>query len=463
MPERGFFFSKQAAATSTAIHDPQRMGELWHSPDDWDYYTMPQSHAAGRRLHWPRGKVLGGSHSLNAMFWVRGTPADYDGWETDGCPGWSWRDVLPVFREIEDFDGGESEFRGAGGPLDVRADYPLHPVQQSIIDAAVQWDLPHNPDYNGASIDGVSQQQLTARGERRLSTYRAYVQPVLAASPLTLETGAKVSRLLVEDGRASGVEYVREGERRTAHAALVVLCSGAIDTPAVLLRSGIGPADELRGLGIDVTADSPFVGANLHDHLLSPLSSRAMYLILRPWIPPSLLTWSKTALAAWEASGNVAEPLSALTEPMTMSPLMPPALAAPEQPESAMTVMVVAAAAPTAIANLRFIRFPTFLGLVHRDRIVVRRRWDWCNLRSAHRRASWSTLGRRLWRELSRSEQHLVVQRMGGDVPDATTSHVGGCALRVWFRAPRVKRKRRRLIDSFDRRQRSRWIYKERT
>src|SRR5699024_1343114 len=108
--------------TNHAIHDPSRQGALWHSPDDWDYYTVPQTHAAGRRLHWPRGKVLGGSHSLNAMIWVRGTARDYDHWAELGTQGWSWQDVLPIFKQIENYDGGASDLRGGSGPLDVIAD-----------------------------------------------------------------------------------------------------------------------------------------------------------------------------------------------------------------------------------------------------------------------------------------------------------------------------------------------------
>ena len=144
-----------------AIHDPMRLAEIWHSPDDWDYYTVPQEHAAGRRLHLPRGKVLGGSHALNAMIWVRCAPADFDHWASLGNEGWAWNDVLPVYKAIEDYSGGPSDLRGEGGPLPVTGDYPLVPIQESIIEAAVQEGLEHNPDYNGDHLDGVSQEQVT--------------------------------------------------------------------------------------------------------------------------------------------------------------------------------------------------------------------------------------------------------------------------------------------------------------
>lgn len=257
-----------------AIHDPSRMGELWHSPDDWDYFTVPQAHAAGRRLHLPRGKVLGGSHALNAMIWVRCAPADYDHWASLGNDGWGWDDVLPVYRAIERFSGGASDLHGAEGLLDVTDDYLLDPIQESIIAAAVEEGLEHNPDYNGDHLDGVSQQQITVRDGRRLNTYLAYLKP--ARDRVDVRTGCWVHRLLVETGdggtpRVVGVEFERDGEVQQLRADEVVLCAGALDSPRILLRSGIGPAAELDALGIASVADLPGVGKNLHDHLLSPV------------------------------------------------------------------------------------------------------------------------------------------------------------------------------------------------
>ncbi|MFJ9786606.1 GMC family oxidoreductase [Amycolatopsis sp. NPDC101161] len=237
-----------------AIHDPARAGELWHGPEDWDLYTVPQPHAGGRRLHLPRGKVLGGSHALNAMIWVRGAPADYDGW---GLPGWTWADVEPVFARIEkDF-------------LEVVPNEPLHPIQRSIVDACASAGLPLNPDYNSGTLDGVSVERITARDGRRLTTWHAYGLPV--ASRLTVHTGALVHRLAFAGSRVTGVVASIDGVVRELPADLVVLAAGALASPAILLRSGVGPADELRALGIDVVADLPGVGRNLHDHLLSPV------------------------------------------------------------------------------------------------------------------------------------------------------------------------------------------------
>ncbi|WP_432502867.1 GMC family oxidoreductase [Kineococcus arenarius] len=254
-----------------AIHDVGRAGELWHSTDDWDYYTTPQAHAAGRRLHLPRGKVVGGSHALNATIYVRGHASDYDAWADAGCEGWSWADVLPVFKAIEDYDGGASEVRGKGGPLDVVGGYPLAPIQSSIVEAAQQCGVPFNPDYNSGELDGVSQQQITVRDGRRLTTYTAYVRPVIGSAGLDVVTGAHVHRLLVEGGRVVGLEYETGGEVVRQHAGRVVLSAGAIGSPRILLLSGIGPAAELEAVGVRPVLDLPGVGKNLHDHFLSPV------------------------------------------------------------------------------------------------------------------------------------------------------------------------------------------------
>lgn len=259
------------AASNPAIHDVSRAGELWHSAEDWDYYTVPQEHAAGRRLHLPRGKVLGGSHALNAMIYVRCAAQDFDGWAAAGNSGWGWQDVLPTYRKIENFDGGESELRATGGPMDVVSDYPLQPIHQSIIEAGVQTGLEHNPDYNGAQLDGISQVQLTVRDGERLSSYRAYLEPVSKADNLEILTGAQAVRLVINDGTVDGVEYLQDGEHRELSADQVFLCAGALDSPALLLRSGVGPAAELSALGIETVLDLPGVGKNLHDHFLAPV------------------------------------------------------------------------------------------------------------------------------------------------------------------------------------------------
>ena len=286
-----------------AIHDPMRLAEIWHSPDDWDYYTVPQEHAAGRRLHLPRGKVLGGSHALNAMIWVRCAPADFDHWASLGNEGWAWNDVLPVYKAIEDYSGGASDLRGEGGLLPVTGDYPLVPIQASIIEAAVQEGLEHNPDYNGDHLDGVSQEQVTIRDGRRANTWMAYLKPV--RDQLEIITGAHVHSVIIEDTRAVGVRYRQADEEQELRADVVVLAAGALDSPAILLRSGIGPATELESLGIDVVRDAAGVGRNLHDHLLSPVIFTTT---VRPVGPPtSGVSVTQTHLF-WKSSPDLEVP-----------------------------------------------------------------------------------------------------------------------------------------------------------
>lgn len=273
--------------TNPAIHDPSRAGELWHSAEDWDFYTVPQEHAAGRRLHLPRGKVMGGSHALNAMIWVRGAASDYDGWERSGAEGWGWDAVAPVYDAIEH------------DLLPVTGDYPLSPIQASIVDAAVQEGLPRNEDYNGGTLDGVSQEQVTIRDGRRVNTWMAYVQPV--ADRLTIVTGREVHSVIVEEGRARGVRLDDGGEIRADE---VVLSAGAIGSPVILLRSGIGPAAELDALGIPVVQDSPGVGKNLHDHLLSPV----IFATERPVGPPQPGVSVTQTHLFWRSREGLAEP-----------------------------------------------------------------------------------------------------------------------------------------------------------
>jgi len=273
-----------------AIHDPSRAGELWHSADDWDFFTVPQKHAGGRRLHLPRGKVTGGSHALNAMIWVRGAASDYDAWERAGATGWGWNTVEPVFAALEH------------DVLPVTDDYELSPIQASIIDAAVEEGLPRNPDYNGGTLDGVSQQQVTIRDGRRVNTWMAYAQPVV--DRLTILTEREVHSVIVEEGRAVGVRLGSGADSEEVFADEVVLSAGAIGSPVILLRSGIGPADELAALGIPVVLDAPGVGKNLHDHLLSPV----IFTTERPVGPPRPGVSVTQSHLFWRSRDDLAEP-----------------------------------------------------------------------------------------------------------------------------------------------------------
>ena len=257
--------------TDETIHDPRRFGELWFGPRDWAYRTDPQEHAAGRRLHWPRGRVVGGSGSLNAMVYARGAAADYDHWAYLGNDGWAWDDVLPVYRDIEDFDAGASELHGTGGPLPVLSKYATDPIHDALVDAAVETGIGYNPDYNSGVPDGVSRVQFTISGGRRASSAVAYLQPVYDNPNLVVETDARASRLLFDGTRCVGVEYVRDGEVRRATAAEVVVSAGAVESPKLLMLSGIGDAEHLRSVGVSPLVHLPGVGRNLHDHVLVPV------------------------------------------------------------------------------------------------------------------------------------------------------------------------------------------------
>jgi choline dehydrogenase len=250
---------------SPAIHDPGRLHELWLAEEDWAYETVPQRHASHRRLAWPRGRVLGGSSCLNAMIWVRGAPADYETWAYLGNPGWGWEHVQPVFERIE-------RCAPAGpGTVNILSAYEPDPIHQAIVAAAQQCGVPLNTDYNGSHQDGVSYMQFSIKDGQRHSTAAAYLRPIAEHANLRVLSRAHVRRLLVKGTRCIGVELARDGRLERHHAAEVVVSGGTIGSPQLLMLSGIGPADHLSEHGIDVIADRPGVGENLHDHLLSPV------------------------------------------------------------------------------------------------------------------------------------------------------------------------------------------------
>lgn len=257
--------------TNPNIDHLNNLGLIWHSAQDWDYYTTPQPGAMNRKIHLPRGKVLGGSNALNAVIWVRGDAWDYEQWVDAGCPGWSWDDVSPVFAAIENFDGEITETRGTDGPMDVRIDYPRNRLQEDMVAAAEQTGLPYNPDYNSGSVEGVSRIQLNVRDGKRLNTWRAYLKPRLGDDNLTILTSAHARRLLIETTQVTGVEVDFRGRTGQISADEVILSSGALASPELLLRSGIGPAEELREVEVEPVHDLPGVGKNLQDHWLSPV------------------------------------------------------------------------------------------------------------------------------------------------------------------------------------------------
>ncbi|MEP6701894.1 MAG: GMC family oxidoreductase N-terminal domain-containing protein [Betaproteobacteria bacterium] len=269
---------------------PIGYGKSFYNPAvNWMYRTETEPALAGRQGYWPRGKVVGGSSSINAMVFIRGQPGDFDSWANEGNAGWSWRDVLPYFRKLEDSARGPSELRGSGGPLtvtDVRTD--LHPLCETFVRAGVEIGLVRNDDFNGVTHEGVGPYEITTRDGRRMSAARAYLHPALKRSNLSLETGAEATRLLFEGTRASGVEYQFHGNCETVHAAReVIVCAGAINSPLLLQRSGIGDAAFLGSLEIPIVLDNPNVGAHLQDHLCIDYSYRSRVPTLndelRPW------------------------------------------------------------------------------------------------------------------------------------------------------------------------------------
>ena len=249
---------------------PIGYGMSFYNPAvNWMYRTEPDAGLAGRQGYWPRGKVLGGSSSINAMVFVRGQPVDFDGWAAIGNPGWGWSDVLPYFKKLEDSDHGPNALRGVGGPLhvsDVSRD--VHPLCETYLRAGVQAGLVRNPDINGDTCEGVALNQITTRKGLRASASTAYLRPAMRRANLRVETGAYVTRVLFEGRRASGAAYVQHGRSLTCRARReVILAGGAINSPQLLQLSGVGPGAALQALGIAVLADSPAVGQHLQDHL----------------------------------------------------------------------------------------------------------------------------------------------------------------------------------------------------
>ncbi len=250
------------------IHIPAAFSKLFKTSMDWAYFTEPQPQAANRQLYWPRGKMLGGSSSLNAMIYIRGHRADYDSWREAGNEGWGYSDVLPYFRKGETNERGADEYHGLHGPLNVADLRCINPLSKAFVEAAAGNGIPRNPDFNGAEQEGAGFYQVTQKQGKRHSTAAAYLKPVLSRSNLTVTTEAQVTRLLFEGKRVIGVAYIQNGVKQEAKAAAeVILAGGTINSPQVLLLSGVGPAEELRELGIEVVLDLPGVGKNLQDHL----------------------------------------------------------------------------------------------------------------------------------------------------------------------------------------------------
>jgi choline dehydrogenase len=249
--------------TNDLVHLPAAFSALYRSAQDWDHSTIYEPYANDRRIYLPRGKVLGGSSSINALVYIRGNPLDYDEWG----PGWTWDELLPYFKRAEDNERGESEFHGAGGPLSVSEGRSRNPLAGHFLDSAAAMGLPANEDFNDGSQDGVGWYQVTERNGARCSAAVGYLHPVMSRPTLTVETHVHALSILFEGERAVGVVGARLSEMVVNRAEReVIVCGGAYNSPQLLMLSGLGRTAELEELQIEVVAESPEMGLNLHDH-----------------------------------------------------------------------------------------------------------------------------------------------------------------------------------------------------
>ncbi|TIO07275.1 GMC family oxidoreductase N-terminal domain-containing protein [Mesorhizobium sp.] len=272
------------------VQMPLGYGKTFFDPAvNWNYKAEPDPGLTGNRDHWPRGKLLGGSSSINAMVWIRGAREDFDAWAAAGNPGWGFDDLLPAFKALEDNEAGADRWRGVGGPLHITdCSRAVHPLTKHYLAAANQAGLPLNPDFNGTSQEGVGVYQITTRNGRRMSAARAFLRPAMKRKNVRVEMNALATRILFEGKRAVGIEYLQNGETRTARAGReVILSGGSINSPQLLQLSGVGPSALLGALGIPVVHANENVGANLQDHVGINYTFKGklptLNQILRPW------------------------------------------------------------------------------------------------------------------------------------------------------------------------------------
>ena len=250
-----------------AIHQPALWGTLFNSDVNWSYVTEPEPTLDHRRIECPRGKVLGGTSSINAMVYIRGNRRDFDHWNALGNSSWAWNDVLPYFRKSEQQARGASDYHGVDGPLAVTDPSAPHPFSLAFVDAAFELGYPRNLDFNSADQEGAGLYQLTVKDGKRQSTAVAFLHPIRHRKNLHIVTNAEVSSVLFDRNRAIGVRYIHNGIDKQALANReIILSAGAINSPKLLLLSGVGPAEQLRRLTIPTVVDLPGVGQNLQDH-----------------------------------------------------------------------------------------------------------------------------------------------------------------------------------------------------
>jgi choline dehydrogenase len=255
------------------IRIPAAFSKLFKSQFDWAYLTEVQPHLSNRRLYWPRGKVLGGTSSINAMIYSRASAYDHEAWRELGNEGWDYAQALRYYKKAENQERGASEYHGVGGPLNVADLRSINPLSKAFVEAGAAVGLPRNDDFNGPDQEGVGFFQVTQREGQRHSTADAYLKPVLGRPNLAVQMQAHAMRLLFVKARVVGVEHMMNGQRHQMLANKgVILCGGAINSPQLLMLSGIGPADHLKSVGLPVVVDLPGVGQNLQDHLLVALT-----------------------------------------------------------------------------------------------------------------------------------------------------------------------------------------------
>ncbi len=272
------------------VQMPLGYGKTFFDPAvNWNYKPEPDPGLGGNVDHWPRGKLLGGSSSINAMVWIRGAREDFDDWRDAGNPGWGYDDLLPSFKALEDNEAGADAWRGTGGPLHITdTTSAVHPLTRRYLAAGQQAGLPLNPDFNGAAQEGVGTYQISTKGGRRMSAARAFLRPAMKRKNVRVETNALATRILFEGKRAVGIEYLQNGETKTARAGReVILSAGSINSPQLLQLSGVGPSALLKGLGIPVVHANENVGAHLQDHVGINYTFKGkvptLNQILRPW------------------------------------------------------------------------------------------------------------------------------------------------------------------------------------
>jgi choline dehydrogenase len=258
--DKGFIFHMPAGITE--ILPPEKQHKA-----NWHYWTEPQRHLNGRKLYWPRGRALGGSSSINGMVYIRGHSSDYDQWAQRGCTGWGWQDVLPYFRRAERSERGPCDVHGGEGPLNTSSRCQEHPFVEAFLTACDHVGIGRTDDFNGPNLSGGGIYDSTTKGGRRWSAAAAYLEPARARPNLEVWTDVLVERVTFDGKAATGVAIRRKGERQQVRARETILCGGAINSPQLLMLSGVGPAEHLRGQGVAVVQDNAQVGDNLQDHL----------------------------------------------------------------------------------------------------------------------------------------------------------------------------------------------------